>query len=83
MFKILFGLVTGAIGFTGHFDGILNVLFFLLELFFELDINFFHGIFLFSQLVDFLSELVVVGAQLIEFLIGPHEFVFKILGLFD
>ena len=76
-------MVTSAIGFTGHFDGVFNVLFLLLELLFELDVNVFHGIFLFSQLVDFLSEFVVIGAQFIKFLICPHEFIFKIFSFLN
>jgi hypothetical protein len=83
MFEILFGLVSGTVGLTGHFDGILNVLFLCFEFLFKFDINVFHGIFLFSELVDFLSEFVIVGTEFIEFLVGPHEFVFKILSLLE
>lgn len=83
MFEVLFGLVSGAVGLAGHFDGILNVLFLCFEFLFKFDINVFHGIFLFSELVDFLSEFVVVGTEFIEFLVGPHEFVFKILSFLE
>ncbi len=83
VFEVLFGLVSGAVGLTGHFDGIFDVLFLFFKFLFKFDVNVFHGIFLFSELVNFLSEFVVVGTEFIEFLVGPHEFVFKILGFFE
>lgn len=46
--KLVFSLIACIIGLGGECDGVLDILLFLFELFFEFEVDVFHGVFFLS-----------------------------------
>jgi hypothetical protein len=59
---------------------VLNILFFGLELVLELAIDVLHRVLLLPQLIYLLAQFIVLGRQLIQLLVGPHQLVLIILS---
>lgn len=81
--QVLLGLVAGAVGVPCEFDGFLHVFLFVFEFGLEFGVDILHGILLLPQLVYFVPQLIVVGGQLVQLLVGPHQFVLEVLHLLE
>lgn len=79
-------MIPGIVCVVCELNSVLHVLVLSFELMLQFFINAkilnylrFHGIFLFSELADFLPQLIVVGRELIELLIRSHQLVLVVL----